>query len=69
IAPTRTETIAKGAAGKSRGAGCCALSGTEHAGIKPAAAREDMIFLAGGNFLMGSNSFYREERPVRPAHV
>ncbi|MEO8317304.1 MAG: formylglycine-generating enzyme family protein [Bradyrhizobium sp.] len=36
----------------------------------PAAAdRENMIYLAGGNFLMGSNSFYREERPVRPAHV
>jgi sulfatase modifying factor 1 len=69
-APTRTETIAKGAAGQLRGAGCCSLSGQPDAGIKPAAAdREDMVYLAGGNFLMGSNSFYREERPVRPAHV
>src|SRR5215475_12833575 len=32
-------------------------------------ARPDMIFLSGGHFLMGSNSFYREERPVRPAFV
>jgi len=69
-APTRAETIAKGAAGHRRGAGCCSLSGQPNAGAKPAAAdREDMVFLAGGNFLMGSNSFYREERPVRPAHV
>ena len=28
-----------------------------------------MIWIPGGNFLMGSNSFYREERPVRPASV
>jgi formylglycine-generating enzyme required for sulfatase activity len=28
-----------------------------------------MVFLPGGRFLMGSNSFYREERPVRPAFV
>ena len=69
-APTRTETIAKGAAGDRRGGSCCSLSGRPDAGTKPAAAdREDMVFLAGGNFLMGSNSFYREERPVRPEHV
>jgi formylglycine-generating enzyme len=69
-APTRTETIAKGAAGHRRGEGCCSLSGQPTAGTGAAAAdREDMVFLAGGNFLMGSNSFYREERPVRPAHV
>jgi formylglycine-generating enzyme required for sulfatase activity len=74
-APTRTETIAKGAAGYRRGASCCSLSGQPNAGpfdsdVVPAAAdREDMVYLAGGNFLMGSNSFYREERPVRPAHV
>jgi formylglycine-generating enzyme len=29
----------------------------------------DMIWVAGGTFLMGSNAFYREERPVRPATV
>ena len=28
-----------------------------------------MNWIPGGNFLMGSNSFYREERPVRPAFV
>jgi formylglycine-generating enzyme len=28
-----------------------------------------MIWIPGGNFLMGSNSFYREERPVRAASV
>jgi sulfatase modifying factor 1 len=31
--------------------------------------RRNMIWIPGGNFLMGSNSFYREERPVRPAFV
>ena len=28
-----------------------------------------MNWIPGGNFLMGSNGFYREERPVRPAFV
>lgn len=72
-APTRTEPIATGAASHRRGAGCCSLSGRPNAGqsdVMPAAVdREDMVFLAGGNFLMGSNSFYREERPVRSAQV
>ena len=27
--------------------------------------RESMIWIPGGSFLMGSNEFYREERPVR----
>ena len=31
--------------------------------------RGTMIWIAGGDFLMGSNSFYREERPARPAAV
>ena len=26
-----------------------------------------MVWIPGGVFLMGSNAFYREERPVRPA--
>jgi sulfatase modifying factor 1 len=68
-APTRTETITIGAAGDRRGAGCCSLSGQPADAKSAAVDREDMVFLAGGNFLMGSNSFYREERPVRPAHV
>ena len=33
------------------------------------AGQPDMIWVAGGMFLMGSNAFYREERPVRPATV
>jgi formylglycine-generating enzyme required for sulfatase activity len=28
-----------------------------------------MVWISGGTFLMGSNSFYREERPVRPETV
>src|SRR5579863_228584 len=27
--------------------------------------RRSMIWIPGGSFLMGSNAFYREERPVR----
>lgn len=30
---------------------------------------QDMVWIVGGNFLMGSDKFYREERPVRPASV
>jgi sulfatase modifying factor 1 len=30
---------------------------------------ERMVWIPGGAFLMGSDKFYREERPVRPAHV
>jgi formylglycine-generating enzyme len=36
-------------------------------GAAPAASREDMVWIPGGAFLMGSDAFYREERPVRPA--
>jgi len=73
-APTRAETIAHGAAGHRRGEGCCALSGQAKdmakAGSMPEAIKpEAMNWIPGGNFLMGSNSFYREERPVRPAFV
>lgn len=31
--------------------------------------RGTMVWIPGGAFLMGSNSFYREERPLRPAAV
>jgi formylglycine-generating enzyme len=31
--------------------------------------RDDMVFVPGGTFLMGSDRFYREERPARPASV
>ena len=33
------------------------------------ARRDDMVFVPGGTFLMGSDRFYREERPARPASV
>ena len=46
------------------------LSGRIKAGATPAAVDpESMNWIPGGAFLMGSNSFYREERPVRPASV
>src|SRR5687768_8389860 len=39
-------------------------------GAAPSACSHgSMTWLAGGAFLMGSNSFYREERPVRPEFV
>ena len=69
-APTRAETIAHGAAGNRRGEGCCSLSGKAKSGNAPDAVNpESMNWIPGGSFLMGSNSFYREERPVRPAFV
>lgn len=36
---------------------------------KAPAGRESMVWIPGGEFQMGSNNFYREERPVRPAFV
>jgi formylglycine-generating enzyme len=33
------------------------------------ASTEDMVWLDGGQFLMGSNDFYEEERPVRQVSV
>jgi formylglycine-generating enzyme required for sulfatase activity len=33
------------------------------------AGHPDMIWMTGGRFLMGSNAFYPEERPARPAAV
>jgi sulfatase modifying factor 1 len=34
-----------------------------------AASRAPMVWMPGGSFLMGSNNFYREERPVRRESV
>ena len=69
-APTRAETITHGAAGHRRGEGCCALPGKATSGLVPDAVKpESMNWIPGGAFLMGSNSFYREERPVRRAFV
>lgn len=30
---------------------------------------KDMVYISGGPFFMGSDDFYREERPIRVAHV
>jgi len=69
-APTIAADAAQGAAGNRRGESCCSLSGQSKVGVRPAATdRGSMTWIPGGNFLMGSNSFYREERPVRPASV
>ena len=38
-------------------------------GTTDTASRESMIWVPGGSFLMGSNNFYREERPVRTEPV
>jgi formylglycine-generating enzyme required for sulfatase activity len=38
-------------------------------GLPTIARREDMVWIPGGTFLMGSNAFYREERPVRSESV
>ena len=69
-APTRAETIAHGAAGNRRGESCCSLPGKAKSGNASDAVKpESMNWIPGGAFLMGSNSFYREERPVRPVLV
>jgi formylglycine-generating enzyme len=40
------------------------------AGLAPDAVnRESMVWVAGGDFIMGSNTFYREERPARREKV
>jgi formylglycine-generating enzyme len=55
---------------------CCSTHGASlddgasaAAGPITNARREDMVFIPGGSFLMGSNAFYREERPVRSETV
>src|SRR5262245_38299602 len=52
---------------------CCSKhdaspSGHASAADGPAdvARQEGLVWIPGGTFLMGSNAFYREERPVRP---
>jgi len=44
--------------------GCRVSDGAAHAVV-----REAMIRISGGSFLMGSDRFYREERPVRRREV
>lgn len=49
---------------------CCVSDGGFHSERpKAPVGRDSMVWIPGGEFQMGSNSFYREERPVRPAFV
>jgi formylglycine-generating enzyme len=68
-APTIAADAAQGAAGQRPGESCCSLPRRPKEAVKPEADRGAMTWIPGGNFLMGSSSFYREERPVRPASV
>src|SRR6201988_3797577 len=52
---------------------CCSQHAASLNGDAPVARgpadvtrREGMVWIPGGTFLMGSNAFYREERPIRP---
>jgi formylglycine-generating enzyme len=46
------------------------LAGPRRSGVAfDQASRGSMIWIPGGTFRMGSNAFYREERPVRPETV
>jgi sulfatase modifying factor 1 len=68
-APTIAADVAQGAAGHRPGESCGSLPRQPKAGVTPEADHGAMIWIPGGNFLMGSNSFYREERPVRSTSV
>jgi formylglycine-generating enzyme required for sulfatase activity len=47
-----------------------AVAGETRTGIAPdTVVRESMIWIPGGDFVMGSNRFYREERPARAERV
>ncbi|WP_199189553.1 formylglycine-generating enzyme family protein [Trinickia dabaoshanensis] len=47
---------------------CCSSTKTAaQAPLMPSARTGDMVRIAGGEFTMGSNDFYREERPARRA--
>lgn len=62
-------TGARPAAGETRGEALSLLRGGAEAGRAPVVNRESMVWIPGGDFIMGSNKFYREERPARPASV
>jgi formylglycine-generating enzyme len=47
----------------------CCHGGAKTGGMADTAGREQMIWLPGGSFLMGSNDFYPEERPIRQETV
>ena len=53
-------------AGESQGGDLAPLRGGAKAGRAPDIVhRESMVWIPGGDFIMGSNRFYREERPAR----
>ena len=57
---------ARATARESLGEGQRPLAGGAKADLAPDVAnRGSMIWIPGGNFVMGSNKFYREERPAR----
>ncbi len=62
-------TSARPAAGETRGEASGPLRGGAEASRTPVANRESMVWIPGGDFIMGSNKFYREERPARRASV
>jgi sulfatase modifying factor 1 len=63
-------TGARPAAGETRGEDLSPLRGGAHAARAPEIVnRESMVWIPGGDFIMGSNRFYREERPARRASV
>jgi formylglycine-generating enzyme required for sulfatase activity len=45
------------------------MRGDETRTVPPAKATDGMVWIDGGSFLMGSEEFYPEERPVREVHV
>ena len=47
----------------------CCDCGAKPGRVADTAGRGNMIWVPGGSFLMGSNNFYPEERPVRPESV
>jgi sulfatase modifying factor 1 len=53
-------------AGENVGGDHCPFPGEAKASLAPDSAnRRSMTWIPGGNFVMGSNKFYREERPAR----
>ena len=63
-------TSARPAAGKDHGVDVAPFRGDASADrAREIVNRESMVWIPGGDFTMGSNKFYREERPARRASV
>src|SRR5687768_2610832 len=62
-------TRARPAAGETRGEDSAPFRGEAQPCRAPVVNRESMVWIPGGDFIMGSNKFYREERPARAASV